>query len=46
MEKLAALRPSGAITDEDFETMKAGIIGHGQFAGEPRTAPPHMEKPL
>ncbi|WCJ62735.1 DUF805 domain-containing protein [Agrobacterium tumefaciens] len=46
IEKLAALRSSGAITAEEFETMKAGIIGHGQFAGEPRTAPSHMEKPL
>ncbi|CUX26532.1 conserved membrane hypothetical protein [Agrobacterium fabrum str. J-07] len=45
IRKLAALHSSGAITTEEFETMKAGIIGHGQFAGEPRTAPPHMGKP-
>ncbi|UXT64183.1 DUF805 domain-containing protein [Agrobacterium tumefaciens] len=45
IEKLAALRSSGAITAEEFETMKAGIIGHDQFFKEHQTAPYPMEKP-
>lgn len=45
IEKLAALRSSGAITDEEFETMKAGVIGSDQFSGERRTAANPMEKP-
>ncbi|MBW9070636.1 DUF805 domain-containing protein [Agrobacterium pusense] len=46
IEKLAALRSSGAITDEEFETMKAGIIDSGELGGKLRTALSHMEKPL
>lgn len=46
IEKLAALRSSGAITAEEFETMKAGIIGSGELGGKLRTALSHMEKPL
>ncbi len=45
IEKLAALRSSGAITAEEFETMKAGIIGHDQFFREHQTAPSTMENP-
>ncbi|WP_410489625.1 SHOCT domain-containing protein [Agrobacterium tumefaciens] len=45
MEKLAALRSSGAITAEEFETMKAGVIGSDQFSGERRTATNPVEKP-
>lgn len=45
IEKLAALRSSGAITAEEFETMKAGIIGSDQFSEERRTAAYSMEKP-
>ncbi len=44
IEKLAALRSSGAITAEEFETMKAGVIGSDQFFGERRTAANPMEK--
>lgn len=44
IEKLTALHSSGAITAEEFETMKAGIIGTGQLGREHRTAPSHMEK--
>lgn len=46
IEKLAALRLSGAITPEEFETMKAGIIGNGELGGKLRTSLSHMEKPL
>ncbi|NTE33390.1 DUF805 domain-containing protein [Agrobacterium tumefaciens] len=45
IEKLAALRSSGAITAEEFEAMKAGIIGHDQFFKAHQTAPSLMEKP-
>ncbi|WP_272870268.1 DUF805 domain-containing protein [Agrobacterium tumefaciens] len=45
IEKLAALRSSGAITADEFETMKADIIGHDQFFKEHQTAPSPMEKP-
>lgn len=45
IEKLAALRSSGAITAEEFETMKAAVIGSYQFSEERRTAAYHMEKP-
>lgn len=45
IEKLAALRSSGAITDEEFETMKAAVTGSDQFSEERRTAAYPMEKP-
>lgn len=44
IEKLAALRSSGAITAEEFETMKAGIIGKDQFSGKRRTTADFTEK--
>ncbi|WP_421475886.1 DUF805 domain-containing protein [Agrobacterium tumefaciens] len=44
IEKLAALRSSGAITAEEFETMKAGVIGSDLLGGKHRTTPSHMEK--
>ncbi|WP_442864624.1 SHOCT domain-containing protein [Agrobacterium sp. LMR679] len=40
IEKLAALRSSGAITAEEFETMKAGIIGSNLLGGS--TGLPHL----
>ncbi|NUL19534.1 DUF805 domain-containing protein [Agrobacterium tumefaciens] len=45
IEKLAALCSSGAITAEEFETMKAGIIGPDQFFKKHQTTPSPMEKP-
>lgn len=45
IEKLAALRSSGAITAEEFETMKGGIIGSDQLSKERQTAAYPMEKP-
>jgi len=45
IEKLAALRSSGAITAEEFETMKAAVIGSDQFSEERRTAAYPMGKP-
>lgn len=44
IEKLAALHSSGAITTEEFETMKAAVIGSDQFSEERRTAADPMEK--
>ncbi|CUX24190.1 DUF805 domain-containing protein [Agrobacterium genomosp. 13] len=45
IEKLAALRSSGAITEEEFQTMKAGVIGSDQFSEERRTAAYPVERP-
>lgn len=45
IEKLAALRSSGGITAEEFETMKAGIIGSDQLSKKRQTAAYLMEKP-
>ena len=45
IEKLAALRSSGAITAKEFETMKAAVIGCDQFSEERRTAAYPVERP-
>ncbi len=44
IEKLAALHSSGAITAEEFETMKAAVIGSDQFSEKHRTAAYPTEK--
>ncbi len=45
IEKLAALRASGAITDAEFETMKASIVGKGQSTEQRRATAHQTEIP-
>lgn len=45
IEKLAALRASGAITGAEFETMKADIVGKGQSTGQRRATAHQTEIP-